>query len=509
MRKLIRHKNYGKSIGRNFWLFGLGIYLGCAITLNVACSVSAFAASEDNKGSQSLSNTDTQLDKLEKKLFQHNYAKDSTDARLERLEKIIFGESQKGSNDARLAALVKAVPNLDNSAAAVGTASSETPVADTSGNAKNEANQAKRHKSGKSKDIASENDTDNSAGVGNYPAVTAMETKLFGKDYASEPVQNRLARLEKKKFGAVSTSDDLSERVDKLKEATGIDIASKQRSLNDWLEDDDDTGARSSRRGADDLSYVSPDIYKDMQKSFGMPTNRMRDPYSSAYIPDITTGGPGISINSFGISQKVIALEHELFGKSYEHDPLPARLNRLEASVFPGQKPAVDTPLPQRVQNLLAKVPIRQQELQQLAQTYGVDTDNANTAQDDSNNTSNANQKSRSSLSKIIGSLGNMLSGGMAGSSSVNGGNYMLDPRTGMLVDPNTGNMINPNTGTAYSAGSVSPYGSGRYGYNNNYLNNGMAPFGMPYGMGSGMGSGFGSGFGFGGGGTGFGFGFR
>ena len=77
-----------------------------------------------------------------------------------------------------------------------------------------------------------------------------------------------------------------------------------------------------------------------------------------------------VSIKSFGLSQQVTALEHEILAKSYERDPLPARVNRIEAAVFPGQKPSVDKPLPERVNILLSKIPIRQDELQHFWPKY-------------------------------------------------------------------------------------------------------------------------------------------
>ncbi len=484
-------------VGRNFWFLGLGI---CFNLIVFSIAHTAIAADNSSKQSEaSVSDIEDKLGKLESKLFQHRYPKDNTDARLDRIEKIVFGESQKGCADQRVASLVKAVPNLDNSPS-ISSASSESSTAGTSNKISDEMAAAQsRHHKNKAKEIASEDAANESTSIGNYPAVTAMETKLFGKDYASEPIKNRLSRLEKKALGSESTSDDLSERVDKLKTATGIDIARRQNSLSDWIDDDDDMLPHKqypSSRG-DDLTYSNRNIYEDMQRSYGIPTKPMRSPFSSAYIPDNGTTGPGISIKSFGISQQVTALEHEIFGKSYERDPLPARLNRLEASVFPGQKPSVETPIPQRVQTLLAKVPIRQQELQSLAQTYQIDPNGSKSDAEDLNNANASIQKSRSNLSRIMGSLGNMLSGGgMTGSYATNGGNYVLDPSTGMLIDPNTGTMINPNTGTTYGArGRVTPNGS--YGYNNY----GMSPFGSPYGMG-----GFGSGFGFGSGGFGFGF---
>ena len=506
MHKLITHNKYGNLAKRIFWFLSVAFCFNCSTSLCGASNNSTPSSDSTSSNGQpakqassqqSADGTNTQLDKLENKLFQHDYPKDSTDDRLARLEKMIFGENQKGSTDERVSALVNAVPNLDNSQSNLdNTASAASePAAETS-SANKDADLSTTKQKSKAQDIAADSDAKIGADAGNYPAVTAMETKLLHKDYANEPIKDRLARLEKKVLGQVSTSSDLSERVDQLKAATGIDLARKPGSITDWLEDDDDMTAHSpsiSGRGSSDQDFGSPDIYKDMQRSYAAPSNTMRNPFSSAYIPEESSKSPGISINSFGLSQQVTALEHEIFAKSYEHDPLPARLNRLETTVFPGQKPNVDKPLPQRVKNLLAKVPISQQELQLLAQMYQIDTGN-NSLDVDNLDNKNSQQisKSHGGLSKIIGSLGSIFSGGMTGGYPTTGGNYMLDPSTGMLVDPRTGTVINPNTGTVYSGNHIAPYG----GYNN-YYNNGMSPFGMGSGFGFGSG-GFGSGFGFG-----------
>ena len=172
----------------------------------------------------------------------------------------------------------------------------------------------------------------------------------------------------------------------------------------------------------------------------------------------------------------------------------------------------MDKPLPDRVQNLIAKVPISQNELRSLALENGIDP-GSNPSQSiqrgDNPANGNANNmaaKQPSGIGKLMNSLGNMLSGsGMSGSYPMAGGNYVVDPRTGMLINPATGTVINPNTGTVYGAQpyTASPYGMSPYGMGG-MSGFGMSPFGMsPYGMG------MGSGFGFGGGGMGMGFGFR
>ena len=70
--------------------------------------------------------------------------------------------------------------------------------------------------------------------------MTAIENRVLNKTYEQEPVEERLNRLEAKVFGKPSRSDYLSERVDKLKQSTGIDVAGRPPVGSDWTDDDDD-----------------------------------------------------------------------------------------------------------------------------------------------------------------------------------------------------------------------------------------------------------------------------
>jgi hypothetical protein len=51
---------------------------------------------------------------------------------------------------------------------------------------------------------------------GDYPRITRIEQQILGRTYPNDPVKVRLARLEQKAFGAVSSTDDLGGRTDAL-----------------------------------------------------------------------------------------------------------------------------------------------------------------------------------------------------------------------------------------------------------------------------------------------------
>ena len=529
------------------------------------------------------------MTKLEIRFFQHNYPKDSQEARLDRLEKMVFGETKTGSEGERLQRLIGAVPAGESTPAA-GTASgsqsdslvdeprarSSSPSGSRSSSsssspgyqdddvAKTPTSQpssgSSRRSSPPPQATADSDDDDNVKTDEKYPAVTAIEQKTLGKDYAGEPVNKRLARLETKVFGKPSSNSmDLSDRVDALKSKTGIDVARVAPKGADWADDDDDiatnprapvrrsdsyAGASSNPR-EDAMSFSGRNLLDDMNKAFGTTGGS-----NLAYMGTPPTsrrggGGGGSSISEnpggMGLNQQVAALETEIFQKTWPHDPLPVRLNRLEATVFPSDKSLTEKSLPDRVANLVAKVPISTPgSTRKTARAYQDDDVNdlltgssgmngmsggmsgmSSTGMSSLNNT-NTQPKKSGGLGKIVSSLGSMLGGGnnYTGGYPMSGGALAVDPTTGMLYDPSTGNLINPNTGqvvgrraptyNAYGGGYNSGYGGmpsygSPYGYSGGGFNNGFSPIGgSPIGglspIGGGMRSGFGGGMRMGGG---------
>lgn len=231
--------------------------------------------------------TDQRLAQLEVKFFKHPYPKDDDTARLERLEKMIFGEARSGNDMDRLKALADTVPNL-SSISITGEEPEDAPSKPAANTAARSGGTGGAGKSNtmdvQDRPVAtSKGGTQVLTGESKYPSITALEQSLFQKDYASEPVNDRLNRLETKVFGKPSKFTDLSERVDALKDRTRIDIAKKAPPGSDWVEDDEDDDmnrppARQANRfsdpiprqdGDDGRSFSGRDLRKDMQKAFG------------------------------------------------------------------------------------------------------------------------------------------------------------------------------------------------------------------------------------------------
>ena len=513
---------------------------------------------------------ESDMARMETKFFQHSYPRDTQPDRLDRLEKMVFGEAKTGSDSDRLAKLLEAVP--------AGSASSDTATSGGTGSGGGSGSvpssssgsdsmaDAPRSKGGSGRYSAppaktADNDDDDVPVKTDekYPAVTAIEQKTLGKDYAGEPVDKRLARLETKLFGKPSSSSmDLSDRVDALKQRTGVDVARIAPKGSDWADEDDDMAVSPpSRRGAqppisssgypreDARSFSGRDLQQDFQKAFGTGAGGGGSgsygfggggANSSAYLGGSGSGSYGMggggggtgyptappsyrkgqsmdSPGGMGLNQQVSALEAEIFQKSWSHDPLPIRLNRLEATVFPNDKTLAEKSLPDRVANLVAHVPIsnpssgrkvarasQDDEVNDLLNGSGIPNMGGGMP---TTSMSNPPQQKSGGLGKIINSIGSMLGGGGGGGYGYTGGYPMsggalaTDPSTGMLYDPTTGNLINPATGAVVGrrAPVYNNYGTGygsNYGYGGGFNNGFSSP--SPYGMNRGFG--FGSGMG-------------
>jgi len=489
--------------------------LATSLWLAVSCGSKALSA---DLPSDFTTGETASVVKLENKLFDHSYDKDTAEHRLERLEQSIFGESKTGAFGDRVTVLLQALPNLDTPPSKTETASSSSAQP---GRHRKKSAEEEAQKSPSAEPPSASGDAMDMAG--NYPAVSAIEKKILGKVYESDPVGQRLARLETQVFGKASGSTDMSDRVDRLKQKTGIDVTKQPPPGSDWSEDDDMFGIAPQKTANRSDTYSQRDLDAPDNSSMGgsYGGSSLGDLARLGSIPSPQSSRSGVGTHTadpyasaMGLNQQVTALELEIFGKSYARDPLPARLNRLESTVFPHQQPSTNQPLPDRVQHLLAVIPLSGQQMSQKTRTRStIDPDYPDTISS-TNTQQPSQQKSAGGLSKIISSLGNLITGGPMGGFS-SGNTYYTDPRTGMMVDRISGNIIDPSTGTVignsggsmyspgYSAGYSTGYpsGLGSFGSFGNF-NNGFSPFGSPY-VGNPYGYGSGLRFGIGGGGLG------
>ncbi len=393
------------TIKSNFRL--TGSVLACCLSLALSLPVFDLIALP----AQAAIGADVRLGQLETKFFKHTYPKDEEAVRLERLEKMIFGESRTGTSEDRLKNLAATVPNLAES-----TEAAAAPAASEGGGGKAQRSTRNVNNADSDLDLTEERTKSNRpggqvlSGESKYPAVTALEQNLFKRDYASEPVGDRLNRLESKVFGKPSKFTDMSERVDALKEKTNIDIAKKAPPGTDWVDEEDDdvsfpgprakaggttpftkndgygrtnsgggygTSGTSSSSGAASGAYgvgsgsasgSASGAYgmggMSSASTFGtsMPSAAPRRPLkpagkSSDRFDDDEPSAP--AVGAIGLSSQVTALENAVLGKTFSQDPLINRVGRLEETVFPNKTDsAAAMSLPERVSKLVAKVPV-------------------------------------------------------------------------------------------------------------------------------------------------------
>ena len=510
----------------------------------VAASLSLFLGAFTSVRVEAEDSADVSIAKLEQKFFQHDFPKDEQTDRLSRIEQLMFGETKTGSIDERVKNLLTLVPNLNAKV------EEPTPLPAASEPATPPAQRQSQPQTAKRPvESYGSPEEEPAKDTNSYPAVSAIEKKLLQRDYVGESLGKRLDRLEIKAFGKTNASDDLQDRVDRLKTATGIDVAKMKPAGSEWADEEDDPLVTATDGGVTPFTGIagedpsqSRSYRKQMANSYGRPKPPAFDP--SAGASSGTYGGGGGSYNSdygsgtygsgtgigaglgglarggmppsapefrggqsgmptpapaLGVSQQISMLEKEVFKKAYSNETLLSRLNRLETTVFPQDKPEVNKALPDRVSRLLAAVPLSEDSLPPVAPKRQQRRD-PDFPDLDFNSPGSISTKP-SGLSKIINGLGSALGGGYT-TGGYPGGGYngapgtlVSDPQTGLLYDQYTGTLIDPQTGAVVGRRSqqTQSYGSG--------FNSGFSPM-SPFGN---MGGGSGMQFGFGGSGMRFG----
>ncbi len=452
-----------------------------------------------------------ELARLEDRFFHKTYANESLDERVERLEKMVFGEAKQGSASERLSSLGSLFPP------AGGRKVPGPKATDAAG----------PPPAGRTGQLAGADEAQ-IAPSSDYPAVTAIEERIFARSDTGSGIESRIARLEKKLFGAESTQKDLSLRVDRLKKHTGVDIARVAPAGSDWADEDwdEDLGTpfmpQASSPGASDYttkplsesgrSFNGQDLGSRLKQAFGTPapsgsfsgTYGMGNGESSSppAAPSFSRGSTDRGVGSptgLGLGQQVGALESEIFGRSFSKDSLPQRLSRLETTVFPAEKPQVDLPLPNRVQRFTSVIPLSAPTAPARIASRGADNQGQGSDPGAAGQSYRGLQGgSAGGLGKIINSISNFIGGGFGNGYPISA--LPTDPQTGLLYDTMTGNLIDPMTGVVVGQRLAPGVGSGMGGYGGyGSFNNGFAPYGAtPYGSGPGLYFGIGGAGGFG-----------
>lgn len=199
-------------------------------------------------------------------------------------------------------------------------------------------------------------------------AIGNIEYSLWGYEYNKESDQERVSRIEKQLFGAANTKLTLQERIEKINEALGIETEKETTTVAQELKkivaEEMTPDANINYPVIDRLEkeflskqYSHESIYKRLdrleKKVYGaiqtgdLDSRVSRLTASSTYVQT-----PNTPQNSYTYSQtfgrspefyaengddtllQIAGLEMSLLGKTYGHDPLALRLNRLERKIF-------------------------------------------------------------------------------------------------------------------------------------------------------------------------------
>lgn len=227
--------------------------------------------------------SDDPLTQLETRLLSRTYPQESTEARLSRLEQNVYGSPVKNKTpEARMDAIESLIPVVPQTPRRnlPGTAASGSPTSDP-GDIQSAFEQPKTP-------MASD-DSD-------YPAITMLESKVFGDTYEHLAVEARLDQLELKTLGRMQRGT-LQERTDQLRMTV--------------LGDPD--GGLGNTTPGDDTSDSG------------------HNSYSSGSSPSAANLSASERAD---LEQALMTTENRLLRQTYPSDSLENRLGRLETHLF-------------------------------------------------------------------------------------------------------------------------------------------------------------------------------
>ena len=252
------------------------------------------------------SNTEI-LNKIENSLFGFEYNNEDEASRVNRIEENVYGTVSNGDLNKRIAKL-----NKDLGAELYG--QEIEPCEDTLAREQEE------------KEVLSSEDPNI-----DYPVINELEKSVFNKEFKNMKVKDRLAQLEKKVFTKDYAADDLSTRVDRLREQV------RPQGLEQQLANAVDTYHTEG--------YYPPPIDYDGMTIGGTSSSYDSDSYSfpmAGRKVNLSTVENALYHQNFkneSISNRLARVEHSMFGESFEDQDEKTRIGRI-SSAFNAQKSA-------------------------------------------------------------------------------------------------------------------------------------------------------------------------
>lgn len=232
------------------------------------------------------------IDKIEKSLYGFTFPDGNTITRLERIEKKVYGQTQTGKTDTRIAKLSK-----DLNANEMG--NEIAPKEDTFMTEDDYITYEKEPPSAQTMD---------------YPAIDELEKQVFKKVSKGQNIKTRLSNLEQKTFNKTYDKDDLSTRVDRLK----AQLKPQSFMANGMHQQENDFYTQPADRLAQDYHLDSYDPYDFDYDSYN---NR----YNSYNAPQTYQSPKPLNLSK---------IEKHIYRKKFDNEPTSARLTRIENSIF-------------------------------------------------------------------------------------------------------------------------------------------------------------------------------
>lgn len=299
-----------------------------------------------------LSQASAELDTLEKRFFRHDFTNEPMDERLTRMEKFTFGETNKGTDQQRLARISSVLE----------THSADTPLSaiDTKPQKIAYAPPSQGYTQQMSDLDSSGDDSDDGS---DYPHITYLEDEILGNHFSGS-LQSRLSRLETKAFGSVSQNPDLSARTDALERYAEVKLHKKpfdqpvespetaraprypSPGFGSWVRQGIPGGSMFNGMGGMGMGG-SDDSDNDRAAA---PARPSEDPAASLPTPP----PEGARLLS-----RVAWCEMHLFNRTYPELHLLQRLHQLNAQLNPNDKEK-DIELMDHVDKIVKEVVMRQ-----------------------------------------------------------------------------------------------------------------------------------------------------
>lgn len=132
--------------------------------------------------------------------------------------------------------------------------------------------------------------------------ISKIETELFGFDYVTDNINNRLSRLEKNIYGKSFTGD-----IDKRLKKISTDVAAEQIGLE--IPATEDTFSEDNIVADNSVNYP---VVDEIETKLFNQTFKNKDFHS-----------------------RIVGIERKLFGKIYDVDDYSTRMDRIKAEVMP------------------------------------------------------------------------------------------------------------------------------------------------------------------------------